>query len=92
MTHMTDNEKCNLIEATLPRFFGSFYNTKCMFKVYRAKHGTTFPRECVVLESNNGVFNAHWVHELSLVYIMFFADGKIWLQSIRNLNLVMNAL
>lgn len=89
---MTSKEKCDLIEATLPRFFGSSFQYQKHFKVSRQIYGDGDPKEYVVLESDNGVFNAYWMHQISLTYVFLIRDGKVWLQTIRNLNLVMNAL
>mgnify|MGYP003603598112 CR=1 FL=1 len=89
---MTSKEKCDLIEASLPRFFGSSIQFQKHFKVSRQIYGDNDPREYVVLESDNGIFNVYWMYQISLTYVFLIRDGKVWLQSIRNLNVVMNAL
>lgn len=89
---MTDGEKCVLIEATLPRFFSVTCDASKMFVVSRQRCIKFNNRECVVIESTNGLFSAWWIQKFTTSYVCFFYDDKLWLQSIRNLNLICSAL
>lgn len=89
---MTAKEKCDLIEATLPWFFKISYGASEFFEVSRQECTKLNIRECVVIESTNGVFNSWWVHEFSRAYVCFFYDDKLWLESVRNLGLICSAL
>lgn len=89
---MTDRENCDLIEATLPRFFGSFNKDQNHFVISRSKPDKWRTQECVVLTPTNGVINAHWLREFVEHYVCFVADGAIYLENVRNLYLVKSAL
>ena len=89
---MSAKEKCDLIEATLPRFFSVSSDASKLFVVSRKCAPKFYPRECVVIESTSGVFNAWWLREFSYSYTFFFYDNKLWIQSVRNLNLICSAL
>lgn len=89
---MTSKEKCDLIVATLPRFFRVSSDASDMFIVSRQNCDRYNHRECVVIESTNGVFSSWWVQEFSRHYICFFYDDKLWLESVRNLVFICSAL
>ena len=89
---MTEHEICDLIEASLPRFFGSFNKDQSQFVISRKRPNKWRTGECVVLTSTNGIFNAYWMKELVEHYVCLVIDGEIYLESIRNLYLVKSAL
>lgn len=89
---MTEHENCDLIEASLPRFFGSFNKDQNQFVISRKKPEKGDNHECVVLTSTNGIFNAYWMKEIVEHYVCSVIDGEIYLEWIRNLYLVKSAL
>lgn len=89
---MTDSEKCNLIEATLPRFFMGTSGGSKLFEVSRQYTCGINPRECVVIKSTNGIINSYWLREFSNSYICFVQDNQLWLETVRNLYLICSAL
>ena len=89
---MTNKEKCDLIEATLQRLLNLTSDASGKFVVSRQCCPKFYLRECVVIESTNGVFSAYWVAEFYKYYVFFFYDDKIWIQSVRNLPFICSVL
>ena len=90
--HMTHSEKCDLIEATLPRFLRSTCGADKLFEVSRQFTCGINPRECVVIESVNGIITSYWLREFSNYYVCFVQDDKLWLETVRNLSFICSAL